>query len=258
MGEKSENLFDSLRLTTEQKKKYDQVVKKFTDNGSQLCSMKLEEFAEEYGFRLTTSSPYFAQANGAAEAAVKIAKKVLSSNKPDLALLNYRSTPHYATNVPPAVALMGRNLNTKIPILPHLLLPQQPDDKAIRSADHNAKMKYKQHYDRRHGVRSLPPLKTGDKVLVRKEGKWKKSGVILNGDVKNRTYVLNSNGRVQRRNRNHLQKIFDHIPIPEQGGNLHGEQEDNLPAPQVQISPRMTRSRTGVEIRKPLRYRDEI
>jgi len=32
MGEKSENLFESLRLTTEQRKKYDQVVKKFTDH----------------------------------------------------------------------------------------------------------------------------------------------------------------------------------------------------------------------------------
>lgn len=239
-----------------------------SDNGPQFSCKEFAQFASDYGFHHTTSSPYFAQANGAAEAAVKVAKKILSSKKPDLAILNYRSTPHYATKVSPAVALMGRNLNTRMPILPQRLLPTIPNDKEIRSADHSAKAKYKSHYDRRHGVRTLPPLKSGDQVLVRKEGKWSKSGVIVNGDVNNRTYVLNTNGKTERRNRNHLMKIYPVRPVTQET-DKHEDQNPNLPEAQrhdrpedpnegsVQFSPRMTRSRMGVEIKKPLRYRDE-
>ena len=48
-----------------------------TDNGSQFASKKYENFAIQYGFKHTTSSPYHPQGNGRAEASVKVAKSTL-------------------------------------------------------------------------------------------------------------------------------------------------------------------------------------
>jgi len=69
------------------------------DNGTQFVSQEFKSFADRYGFAVTTSSPYFAQANGAAESAVKVAKNILSANEPDLALLNYRAEGPNSTNI---------------------------------------------------------------------------------------------------------------------------------------------------------------
>jgi len=43
-----------------------------TGNGPQLVSEEFEEFAREWNFSHTTSSPYYAQSNGKAESTVKI------------------------------------------------------------------------------------------------------------------------------------------------------------------------------------------
>ena len=46
-----------------------------SDNGPQFSSESFSNFAQSYGFKHTTSSPYYRQSNGLAESAVKIAKK---------------------------------------------------------------------------------------------------------------------------------------------------------------------------------------
>ncbi|XP_054279566.1 uncharacterized protein K02A2.6-like [Macrosteles quadrilineatus] len=52
-----------------------------TDGGTQFTSQEFKDFAKEYGFEATTTSPYFPQANGGAENAVSIAKRILLKNK---------------------------------------------------------------------------------------------------------------------------------------------------------------------------------
>ena len=49
----------------------------FTDNGGQLISPEMQQFAEEFDFKIKTRSPAFPQSNEQAESAVKIAKKLL-------------------------------------------------------------------------------------------------------------------------------------------------------------------------------------
>ena len=179
---------------------------------------------------------------------------MLAAKDLDLALLNYRATPHYATQVPPSVALMGRHLNTRLPVLPETLIPETPNHNQIRLADKRTKEKFKSYYDKHNGARSLPPLHSGDKVLVMKDGRWSKSGVVVGGDVRNRTYVVNSNGRMERRNRKHLQlrPWYDTPPqVQDQAENQHEQQQT------LQRSPIITRSRSGVPLRKPMRYRDD-
>ena len=180
-----------------------------SDNGPQYTSHEYRQFAANYGFGVSTSSPHFHQANGAAESAVKVAKKVLHQADPHLALLNHRNTPHSATGISPASALMGRKLRSRIPVLHKLLVPRQPNHEAMREHDIQAKQSYKEMYDRRHGARPLPVLQVGQPVLTRREGedRWDKPGFIKQTDHECRTYMVQTPTGVLRRNRIHLQPV---------------------------------------------------
>ena len=119
-----------------------------SDNGPQYTSMEYKDFAKTWGFEITTSSPHFPQANSAAERSVQTCKKILSQVDPILAaMLNYRNTPHSATGISPASALMGRRLHTCIPTLSKLLMPRAPDN-SIKDRDRVAKENYKMYFDR--------------------------------------------------------------------------------------------------------------
>ena len=120
------------------------VIKKFTqlftdhgipdaiisDNGPQFQCSEFSEFALEFDFHHQTSSPCFPQAIGKAESAVKVAKKLLRQQSLEIALLNYRQTSHSSAGMRPDIALMGRQLNTKLPRLPANLC-QQPASDAV-------------------------------------------------------------------------------------------------------------------------------
>ena len=78
-----------------------------TDNGPQLVSKAFEEFAENWEFTHTTSSPGYPKRNGKAESAVKVVKtlkKKAADAKTEfwLALLEYRNTPTKGVQFSPA------------------------------------------------------------------------------------------------------------------------------------------------------------
>ena len=177
-----------------------------SDNGPQYTSMEYKDFAKTWGFEITTSSPHFPQANGAAERSVQICKKILSQADPALAMLNYRNTPHSATGIALASALMGRRLRTRIPILSKLLTLRAPDN-GIRDRDNAAKETYKKYFDRRTGARPLPPLSTGQPVLVKRGKEEQRSGIVQAGDSQHRTYMIRTPKGMIRRNRKHLQSV---------------------------------------------------
>ncbi|XP_053570046.1 ankyrin repeat and SOCS box protein 4 isoform X1 [Bombina bombina] len=69
-----------------------------SDNGSQYSSIEFANFAKEWGFKHTLSSPHYPQSNGLAEKYVQIAKNILekaaqTNQDPYLCILNYRNTP---------------------------------------------------------------------------------------------------------------------------------------------------------------------
>lgn len=249
-----------------------------TDNGPQFQCHEFRSFAQNYGFKFTTSSPYLAQANGEAESGVKIAKKIIAQASPDIALLNYRSTPHSTTGVSPSVALMGRELKTRVPTLPSQLMPKRPCDSTIRQSDSRAKTAYKKQFDCRHGARPLPYLQRGDPVLIRKQDKWKTEGTVVAADQENRTYLVDTDGEIKRRNRKHLLKLTSADVVPSDGDAQtvpspnesvtssaqaaplpDGDVPPNAPTvTAIMHTPRATRASHGISTKKPIRFREDI
>lgn len=93
-----------------------------SDNGPQFSASEFKEFAKDYGFDHTTSSPYFPQSNGEAERAVQTIKQMLRKcTDPHKALLAYRNTPLEIINLSSAQLLQNRMLKTTLPTAVSLL-----------------------------------------------------------------------------------------------------------------------------------------
>ena len=181
-----------------------------SDNGRQFVSGEFKRFADEICFTQQTTNPYFAQENGMPERAVQTAKQILELEDPEIRLLNYRATAHSAIGVPPSVALMGRSLATRLPIVDEQLKPRDNQDAGIRKSDREAKSTYKRYYDKRHGVRELTPLQTGDPVLQKfdNEKQWSQPSTVVRRDPINRSYIVQTGAGVNyRRNRRHLHGV---------------------------------------------------
>uniref|UniRef100_A0A3P8SHE6 Integrase catalytic domain-containing protein n=1 Tax=Amphiprion percula TaxID=161767 RepID=A0A3P8SHE6_AMPPE len=181
-----------------------------SDNGPQFTSAEFGRFSREFDFVHTTSSPHYAQSNGHAERAVQIAKGILKQSNPLLTLMVYRSTPNASTGFSPAELLMGRKIRTTLPTLSTNLDPSWPDREEMRSSDATAKLKQAFYYNRRNGVRDLPPLDSGDRVLMKldNERQWTTPGTVLGNCSTPRSYaVVTPEGGCYRRNRRHVLQV---------------------------------------------------
>ena len=95
-----------------------------TDNGPQFSSHEFAEFAKQYDFTHTTSSPHFPASSGQAERTVQTVKYLLkAANDPPLAVLSYIVTPFPWYGRPPAELLMGRKMHTSLPQTTASLVP---------------------------------------------------------------------------------------------------------------------------------------
>lgn len=64
-----------------------------SDNGPQYASAEFRDFAKEYAFVHSTSSPLYPRLNGEAERMLQNAKRILKNNKdPYKALIDYRNS----------------------------------------------------------------------------------------------------------------------------------------------------------------------
>ena len=174
-----------------------------TDNGPQFSAECFAQFAQSYGFTHTTSSPRFPQANGGAERAVRILKKILKKNEhPHLALLMQRTTP-LLNGLSPSQLLMGRRLRTRLPVIPSTLLP------GVTGRDlHNAKAreavqraKQQQQFNSRYRATYITPLQPGDNVWVRDQDRY---GTVVERAPQPRSYLVQTPNGVIRRNRSAL------------------------------------------------------
>lgn len=174
----------------------------YTDNGTQLISEEMRDFASNYDFKITTRSPAYPQSNGLAEAAVKIAKKVLRSPLPSLTLLHYRATPT-SNGYSPAQLLFNRNIRTTIPTVNLKRKTYSYFD--VETSDKKRRDRMKRNFDTARGARTLPELRCGSRVYVQDA---ERQGEVLIKREEPRSYeICLEDGTILRRNRKSLHQL---------------------------------------------------
>lgn len=177
----------------------------FTDNGPQFSNVNFRNFAEEWNFVHTTSSPHYPQSNGLVEKSVQTVKRLMHKAKESgtdfyQGLLAYRTTP-LECGMSPAQLLMGRRLRSNLPIQENLLKTREGEK--VRKFKEQQKEKQKFYYDK--GTRNLPELHTGDQVRLKdKTNTWAQKATVLT-EIQPRSYnIQTEDGAVLRRNRRDL------------------------------------------------------
>ena len=166
----------------------------------------MSRFAEDWGFKITTSSLEYPQSNGLAERNVQTIKQLLRKCRHDGSdpLLNFRSTPIPELNASPTQLLMGRAVKTKLPMVTTLLEPRLVPE--VSQGLQEQQERQKRYYDR--GAKTERDLKPGDVVRIQRGTQWEPVVVAANHSAP-RSYMVNQDGRLLRRNRRHLR------PTPE-------------------------------------------
>lgn len=249
-----------------------------TDNGPQFSGRAFQQFAKDYDFQHITTSPHYPQANGEAERAVQTAKKILKQSDPFAALLSYRSTPLQATGASPAQLIMGRQIRTPIPTLESNLQPAWPDLHKVKQADAKAKASYRRNFNKRHNVKDLPELSPGTTVALKLDSEqgWRKCGKVLKMCETPRSYLIQTETGVLRRNRHHLMPKVDQDDgpgapeqdapaVPEQPTPVLDAQADTQlhqsPDPQppaAEAAPTPEKTHRGRAVKPPERYKDFV
>ena len=189
----------------------DQVV---SDNGPQFSSAEFAKFANKWSFVHTPTSPYNSKGNGKVESAVKTAKSLLRKAAVDksdayLAMLDHRNTPT-AGLLSPAQKFLIRRTKTLLPTTDQLLRPETHS--CAKELNKKSQDKQQKHFNKR--VKTLKPLVRGDVVRVKpyvnRDKVWKKAVVVEPLDT--RSYAIELNGNVLRRNRVDLKKTAEAPP----------------------------------------------
>ena len=135
----------------------------FSGNGPCYSSSEFENFAEEWDFKHVTSSPMYPRSNGLSERNVRIIKDIYSKSRDkQMGLLIHRST-QLENGYTPSELNLGRRTRYNLP------RHGEEDSKAIARKVAKIKTKERQrqkYYHDRRGVRSLEPLKPGNRVRV--------------------------------------------------------------------------------------------
>nr|XP_034824747.1 uncharacterized protein K02A2.6-like [Maniola hyperantus] len=176
-----------------------------TDNSTAYSSLEFKKFMAEWDVRHVTSSPHYPQSNGKSERTVQTIKQLLkkcidSGQDFYVSLLNFRTTSREGMDSP-AQILMGRRLNTKLPIN-HKLLKEKVDNDANYSAILKRQKGIKQHFDK-HAT-PLRDLSAGERVILADGVRRKPVSVVARAPEPRSYFVRDDAGRVCRRTRRHL------------------------------------------------------
>lgn len=173
-------------------------------------SFEAKQFANAHDIRIITSSPRYPKSNGLAERAVQIAKKILrkasSENEIYESLLAYRTTPVKNMNYSPAQLLQNRILRSNLPMHEKKFNPSLCKDVPDQLKKKQEKMK--EYYDRTAKQRNT--FHNKQKVLFINNNKWQ-CGQIINKHETPRSFVIQSNGRVYRRNTKHVRPFCEDV-----------------------------------------------
>ncbi len=174
-----------------------------TDSGTQYTAEAFKTFAAQWEFEHTLSSPGNHRANGAAEAAVKTAKRLFkrcraAGEDPYLGLLNLRNTPSESTNSSPAIKLFGRRTRSNIVTTKEQLRTTNAAETKRKKDDHTASRVI--HMNKtRSDLSILNPGQTVRLQPIDHSKAWREGTVIKQND--SRTYEVETKGKKFRRTR---------------------------------------------------------
>lgn len=207
-----------------------------SDNGPPFNSYEYIRYLEALGIKASFSTPVWPQGNSEVERFMqplgKALKTAVIEGRPwqqelNRFLLQYRTTPHVSTNVPPAELLFNRTVRGKLPVLHKRNIVNRHK---IAQKSETAKKDYNKKFaDKKRNVRKSD-ITTGDYVLVRQERKNKLTPnfnpnpyVVINRQH-SRVSARAKNGHIITRNVSHFKKM----PNPEQPSS--DEEEDSQPS----------------------------
>ena len=243
-----------------------------SDNGPQYRSHEFKEFARDWSFKHVTSSPLYPQSNGQVERYVQTVKNLIKkSDDPCYALLEYRTTPLEGVGYSPSQLLMGRRLNTKLPVSKVLLKPSLPDVSSVQRGIEANQVKQKSYFDAH--TKSLDELVAGETVRVLKEGKWQPGVVVGKAETPRSYNVKLANGSELRRNRRVIRKTKESGDIVKDSfeNNVDDVIVSKIPVPvskqNVSLMPNAgtectkqvpVTTRTGRVVTTPSRFKDYV
>ena len=152
-----------------------------SDNGSPFQSAEFANYALLSGFKHRRVTPLWPEANGDAERFVKTIKKAIRAAKVERKdwhlemytfLRNYRATPHTSTKVPPATAMIGREINIGLPLTSNR--KTTAIERRVKANDVAAKQSMKTYADEHRHTRHAN-ITVGDKVLIMEKKNGRKS-----------------------------------------------------------------------------------
>ena len=179
-----------------------------SDGGPQFRSEEFNDWCRAMAIKHETSSSYYPQSNGLAEAGVKATKYLLAKclhtgEDFNAALLEYRNTPR-ADGYSPAQMFFGRRQRTRLPTLD---AHHEPVDSAAAAyAREQTMLEAKEYFDRR--AKPLQPLQPGALVWVQDPHtkRWTDTAAVVEARESGASYIIESldTGRQSIRNRTHI------------------------------------------------------
>jgi len=163
-----------------------------------------------------------------------------------MALLSYRATPMQWCNLSPAELLQGCRIRTDTPQPKSSFISQWTHTQQLKKLHEKYKSSQIEHYNKRHHVRSLPPLPDNIPVWVQTENS-NVPGTVVQQASTPRSYILSTPNGQLRRNRANL-RLRQPAGTPQRESRVP-EMSSERPSRVV------TRSQTGAVIRPPDRLR---
>ena len=191
-----------------------------TDNGPPFSSEAFAQFMSKEHIEHITSSPLYPRSNGFIECQIKTIKTALSTCQEskqsieDL-LLNIRTQPIGPHLPSPREILHNRTENRPG-------RPSQPVNmEDIRNYLISKKTTQKENYDKHHNTKPLPDITPGQKVLFLSPAEPNQfiEGTITSHASTPRSYIIESQGRSYRRNRQHIRPLNPIITRPSPDSN---------------------------------------
>ena len=230
-----------------------------TGNGPQFACGLFRQFASTWEFDHQPISPGNSKANGAAEAAVKDAKKMMKrciaeKTDPYLGLLNVRNTPTEGINTSPVQRLFGRRTKTVTPTSASRLQPRYDVSDEVAKKEEQRRSNAATQDRSRKDLRQMRP---GEGIWIQpisgKTKEWTRGTVEERTSERAYDVRSNDNGRIYRRDRQRLR--VDKTLCGQAATTAHSEKHDDsspvVGTPNAEATPFPDATRTGTPVMQP-------